>query len=172
MQTSSDGKPLKEFEVSSPETLTIANFLEPKIRAKFYESAIQIVVCLFPVTLDPRCIVFNARIGPHAKTKNRILPMSTQLQTLLNYCSDNERVCPLPDKWKDLWTMLPNRSRQGSSWEPALPLILAAWYDTPAMLKMLRLREHLEWSQKYGALNAVDKFLRDLPETDWHHLSD
>ena len=98
--------------------------------------------------------------------------MSTQLQSLIDYCSENERVCPMPSKWNDLWEMLPNRSRVGGGWEPALPLILAAWYDTPVMLKVLRLREHLEWAEQHGSLDAVDKFLRDLPEMDWHHLSD
>lgn len=73
--------------------------------------------------------------------------MSTQLQSLIDYCSENERVCPMPSKWNDLWEMLPNRSRVGGGWEPALPLILAAWYDTPVMLKVLRLREHLEWAE-------------------------
>ncbi len=78
----------------------------------------------------------------------------------------------MPSKWNDLWEMLPNRSRVGGGWEPALPLILAAWYDTPVMLKVLRLREHLEWAEQHGSLDAVDKFLRDLPEMEWHHLSD
>ena len=98
--------------------------------------------------------------------------MSEQLKSLLDYCSENERVCPQPKKWNELWNMLPNRSRQGSGWEPALPLILAAWHDTPAMMKMIRLREHLEWAEKHGELDSVDKFLRALPETDWHHLGE
>ena len=98
--------------------------------------------------------------------------MSDQLKSLLDYCSENERVCPQPKKWNELWNMLPNRSRQGSGWEPALPLILAAWHDTPAMMKMIRLREHLEWAEKHGELDSVDKFLRALPETDWHHLGE
>lgn len=98
--------------------------------------------------------------------------MSALLQQLIDYCCENERVCPMPSKWNDLWEMLPNRSRVGGGWKPALPFILAAWYDTPVMLKMLRLRGHLEWAEQHGSLNAVDKFLRNLPELDWHHLSD
>jgi len=98
--------------------------------------------------------------------------MSTQLDAIISYCSENERVCPQPKKWNELWNMLPNRARQGSGWEPALPLILAAWHDTPALLKILRLREHLEWAEKHGELDSVDKFLRALPETDWHHLGE
>ena len=95
--------------------------------------------------------------------------MRTQLQTLISFCSENERVCPQPDKWNELWKLLPNRSRQGSGWEPALPLILGAWHDTPALLKTFRLREHLEWADKHGTLDVVNEFLRNLAETDWHH---
>ncbi len=100
------------------------------------------------------------------------LGMSKQLEALIAYCSQKERVCPMPEKWKKLWEMLPNRSRVGSGWEPALPLILAAWYDTPSMLKMLRLREHLEWAELHGCLDAVDQFLKELTETDWHHFGE
>jgi hypothetical protein len=39
-------------------------------------------------------------------------------------------------------------------------------------MKMIRLREHLEWAEKHGELDSVDKFLRALPETDWHHLGE
>lgn len=98
--------------------------------------------------------------------------MNEQLQSLLGYCSENQRVCPQPKKWNELWELLPNRGRNGNQWEPALPLILAAWYDTPTMLKMLRLREHIEWANSHEALDLIDKFLRDLAETDWYHTYD
>lgn len=68
--------------------------------------------------------------------------------------------------------MLPNRSSLGGGWEPAPPLILAAWHDTPALLKKLRLKGHLEWAEQHGSLDPVDKFLRELPEMDWHHWGD
>jgi hypothetical protein len=31
-----------------------------------------------------------------------------------------------------------------------LPLILAAWLDTPVLAKMKRLREHIEWARDHG----------------------
>ena len=98
------------------------------------------------------------------------LYMSTKLASLLEYCSDNWRVCPLPLKWDTLWKLLPNRQRHGTGWEPALPLILAAWYEASDTQKALRLREHLEWAENNGALDTVDRFLRDLPTSDWHYL--
>jgi hypothetical protein len=34
----------------------------------------------------------------------------------------NNRICPLPNRWQELYDMLPNKRRQGLGWEPALPL--------------------------------------------------
>ena len=91
---------------------------------------------------------------------------------LLRYCRHNGRVCPMPSQWSALWEMLPNRRRDGASWRPAPPLILAAWHDTPALLKMLRLEEHIGWADQHGVLAEVDSFLRSLPETEWAHIGD
>ena len=74
--------------------------------------------------------------------------------------------------WNQLWEMLPERRRDGSGWKPSLPLILAAWHDTPAMLKVLRLAEHIEWAAQHGALESVAGFLRKLREEDWHHAGE
>jgi hypothetical protein len=51
-------------------------------------------------------------------------------------------------------------------------LILAAWHNTPATLKMLRLTEHIEWAEEHGALEPVAHFLRELREEDWFHVGD
>jgi hypothetical protein len=82
----------------------------------------------------------------------------------------NNRVCPLPQKWSELYELLPNRRRKGNGWEPALPLILAAWWDTPSMLKTLRLREHIVWASEQGCLDMVHAFRVDLDEQEWHHI--
>jgi hypothetical protein len=93
-------------------------------------------------------------------------------EALVKYCCENGRVCPMPSKWKTLWEMLPNRKRAGDGWEPVLPPILGAWYGTPALLKSLVLREHIEWAEKHGVLNEVDTFLRSLPESEWAHIGE
>src|SRR5204862_350805 len=68
--------------------------------------------------------------------------------------------------------LLPDRRRAVDAWEPALPLILAAWPETPAMLKMGRLAEHIQWAEKHNALPEVAAFLRGLREDEWHHLDE
>jgi hypothetical protein len=94
------------------------------------------------------------------------------LQDLLNYVRENRRVCPVPQRWNELWEMLPDRKRVGNGWEPPLPLSLAAWWDTPAMLKMLRLEEHIRYADAHGMLPKVDLYLRGLQEEGWAHLGD
>lgn len=84
----------------------------------------------------------------------------------------NDRVCPQPNRWMELYKLLPERKRVGNGSEPALPLILAVWWDTPHLAKIIRLREHLEWASTHGCLEEVYKFLSGLPESDWFHSRD
>jgi hypothetical protein len=94
------------------------------------------------------------------------------IDEVLKEIQKNNRVCPQPKKWNELFQMLPNKRRKGNGWEPALPLILAAWWDTPPMSKMLRLQEHIEWASKEGCLEEIHKFLSELKEEDWYHIGD
>ena len=78
----------------------------------------------------------------------------------------------MPWQWNRLWEMLPDRTRSGSSWQPAPPLILAAWHDTPALLKTMRLKEHIDWAEQHAVLEKVDKFLRSPSESEWAHTGE
>lgn len=92
------------------------------------------------------------------------------LQTLIDYAQLNERVCPMPRRWLELYNLLPPPARGES--KPALPLILGGWWDTSSEAKKQRFREHLEYAACHGALPAVDRFVRALPEPQWAHRSD
>lgn len=94
------------------------------------------------------------------------------LAEVLDEAQKNRRVCPKPQKWQALYDLLPDKRRTGAGWEPPVPLILAAWSGTPALSKMLRLREHLEWAEKHGALERVYDYLCRLPESDWQHMDE
>ncbi len=93
------------------------------------------------------------------------------LEQALEEARKNNRVCPQPRKWSELYELLPNRERKGNGWVPALPLILAAW-DTPAMLKMLRLREQIEWAAEHDSLDVVYDFMKNLNEDEWFHIGE
>jgi len=91
---------------------------------------------------------------------------------LIKYCQENKRVCPNPQKWNELWEILPEKKTKGIGWEPSIPLILAAWHDTPAFLKMMRLAEHIQWAEKHNALPDVAAFIHNLKEGDWFHVGE
>ena len=97
---------------------------------------------------------------------------SSGLQALIEYCQQNGRICPQPSQWQQLYELLPNKRRVGAGWEPSPPLILAAWWDTPLLLKVMRFREHLDWADKHGALDVIDTYLRGLTEDQWFHGDD
>jgi len=94
------------------------------------------------------------------------------VEETLALCLVKSRVCPQPRKWNQLYEILPNRTRVGGGWQPALPLILAAWWDTTDISKRSRLREHIEWAAQNGALSIVHTFLASLPEGEWHHAGE
>jgi len=96
----------------------------------------------------------------------------TTLGKVLLETTRNSRVCPQPKKWNELYELLPHKRRKGAGWEPPLPLILAAWWDTPEMSKIARLREHIEWAAEHGALGTVYDFLVGLAEDEWYHIGE
>ena len=94
------------------------------------------------------------------------------LEKVLEETQKNDRVCPNPQKWNQLYEMLPNKKQNSDgSWEPSLPLILSVWYDTTALDKIYRLRQHLEWANENNCLSEVYDFIKNLQEEDWHHES-
>lgn len=91
-----------------------------------------------------------------------------KLTVLLEYVKSDGRVCPMPNYWNELWEMLPARKQKNSGgWEPSLPLILAAWWDVPALPKMVRLIEHIKYAANYDVLDEVDTYIRSLKPNQW-----
>jgi hypothetical protein len=108
-------------------------------------------------------------IGQNLHWRGR-MSQSESIDSLMDFCQQNNRVCPMPNKWNQLYDMLPGRRREGLGFKPASPLILAAWYEATDLMKRDRLFEHLRWASDHRALDAVGRFLRSLAENDWHHL--
>jgi len=66
--------------------------------------------------------------------------------------------------------MLPDRKRTDKGWEPRAPLILGGWNETSDDEKRERLAEHIHWADSHDYLQELAKFLKELPEDDWHHI--
>lgn len=80
----------------------------------------------------------------------------------------NNRVCPSPARWQQLYEMLPNRKAN----TPTPPLVGPSWLATPSLSKRMCLREQLDWAEANGALAPVLSFLKQLPEEEWHHMGE
>lgn len=80
----------------------------------------------------------------------------------------NNRVCPLPARWSQLYDMLPDKTRS----EPSAPLINDAWKGTPSIPKRMCFREHIEWAAGHGCLDTVFAFMKGLPEEEWLHMGE
>ena len=93
----------------------------------------------------------------------------SNLAGLLRDLAQSGRVCPAPQQWQRLYDLLPAKQHRGHGWEPPLPLILGAWWHSSDEAKQARLREHLEWAELQGCLDAVPAFLQTLTEDQWHH---
>jgi hypothetical protein len=91
------------------------------------------------------------------------------LNEVITEAGKNGRACPQPERWNELYELLPNRERKGMGWEPPLPLILAAWWDASIISKTIRFKEHLEWADTHGALEEIYEFLINLSEEEWYH---
>jgi hypothetical protein len=84
----------------------------------------------------------------------------------------NNRVCPNPQPWNELWNELKNKKRVGSGWHPPAPLILAAWHHTSDIEKANRLLEQVEWAEEQSQLDKVFEYLNGLLEQEWHHYNE
>ena len=94
-------------------------------------------------------------------------------EELAAYCQQNGRVCPQPQSWNHLYSLLSNKVQKPSGgWTPPLPLILAAWHEASDHEKQARLMEHLSWADAHGDLERIDRFVRSLPEEKWFHGND
>jgi len=98
--------------------------------------------------------------------------MTDGLAALMKYAIENNRVCPKPDKWNKLWELLPDRKRVGAGWNPPLPLILAAWWETSDDQKRERLSIQIQYAADHGALEKIETFLRGLSKDDWIYEGD
>jgi hypothetical protein len=95
------------------------------------------------------------------KTKQRY-------ERLLAETNQDGRICPKPAIWHRLWELLPDRQRNGQSWLPTPPLILAAWGETSDQEKRDRFEYHLHWAFDHGAIDAIAQFLAAMKPEDWY----
>lgn len=92
-------------------------------------------------------------------------------ESLWQYCIENKRA--VPKDWNKLYKLLRNKKQKASGgWEPALPLILAAWHATMPIEKQLRFKEHIKWALHNNQIQEIGHYLRSLLEEEWYHFGE
>ncbi|HSW18852.1 MAG TPA: hypothetical protein VLJ86_16645 [Ramlibacter sp.] len=116
----------------------------------------------------------TAAFLPTAESSDARMPPShaLTLQDVMVEARRFNRVCPQPAAWQELYDMLPSKMTQGVRVQPAPPITGPAWDATSAMPKRMCLRDHIEWAERHGALEAVMYFLKSLAEDQWRHIAD
>lgn len=94
------------------------------------------------------------------------------LEDAVAQATKNNRVCPKPIYWNALYQLLLKGMPESAGRKPALPLILAGWYESSAVSKARRLNEHLNWAASHGVLKEVYELITSLSEDQWHHFGD
>lgn len=92
-------------------------------------------------------------------------PQGASIDDVLVEARRNNRVCPQPVFWFQLYDLLPEGPRR-----PAPPPDGPAWRSASSLAKRMALRDQLEYADRAGALPAVLTFLRTLREEDWLHM--
>lgn len=94
--------------------------------------------------------------------------MPAALESLLTFIRAQDKVCPKPEYWNDLWDLLLAREPKPSQVKPGLPLILGGWHYSSDADKRARLADQVRWAADHGRLAEVDAFLRSLLDDQWH----
>jgi hypothetical protein len=81
----------------------------------------------------------------------------------------NNRVCPRPAHWSDLYQILKGERHADLAAPPLQPWL---WTRLSGLQKRLRFREHIEWAQGHGRLEQVARFMNGLTEGDWLHMGE
>ena len=91
--------------------------------------------------------------------------MNAELEEILAFSQAVKRICPQPQLWNELWETLPNKKRVGAGWEPPLPLILGAWWNTTDLEKKTA------FSHIFAGLQIMGRCLKPSLLSNHSHLS-
>jgi hypothetical protein len=81
----------------------------------------------------------------------------------------NNRVCPQPASWAQLYRELGGAHADDL---PPPPVERWLWTKLSSLQKRLFFREYLEWAERHGQLPQVMAFMARLGEGDWLHMDE
>jgi len=100
-----------------------------------------------------------APVRPHVLTVHALMVLARR----------NNRVCPLPSQWLELYRLLGGERQPELQAPPLQPWL---WPRLSGLQKRLRFREHVEWAERHGSLELMARFMGGLEEGDWVHMGE
>ena len=93
-------------------------------------------------------------------------------QRIINFLKENKIVCPLPNKWNELWKLMirdvhPKDSKGlvavqiREKFNLPLPCVLHGWYVSDEKKKE-RFKEHIAWAKKHEILPLLENYITKL----------
>lgn len=104
---------------------------------------------------------------PEAAPPREHHPLSAD--TLMVKARQNNRVCPRPSKWLQLYDALEGERYEDLPPPPVQPWL---WKTLSSLQKRLRFREHVEWAERHGRLEPLARYMDQLAEDDWLHMGE
>lgn len=92
-------------------------------------------------------------------------PSLVELLSLINV---NNRVCPEPKTWHDLYMILVDETYCEHD-EPPLPLILNGWHDSTNEEKKLCFMQLLKWAHLNKVGDIAWHYVNAMSECEWHN---
>ena len=100
---------------------------------------------------------------------DELSPGALTAQALMVEARRNNRVCPRPQHWLQLYHQLEGSGYVDLEPPPVGPWL---WSKLSDLQKRLRFREHVEWAERHGKLEPVARFMAGLAEADWLHMGE
>ena len=91
------------------------------------------------------------------------------MDDLIEYVISEDRVCPVPYKWKVVDETLRKVVDKTQSLKPPSSFILAAWGATSDRRKRARLIEQITFSHQVGKFDEIRSFLLSLNKDEWRY---
>ena len=106
--------------------------------------------------------------APLAQPREAVQP-PLSAEALMVEARRNNRVCPLPLPWSELYGLL-----EGSRYVdlPPPPVEQGIWRQLSDLQKRLRFREYVEWAERHRRLAEMQRFMHGLAEADWLHMGE
>jgi hypothetical protein len=91
---------------------------------------------------------------------------------LMQEARRNNRVCPQPAQWRQLHDLLCAKAPAAAGARPGPPFAPGEWKITTSLAKRLSFRSLLDWAIANRLVEDALRFVRALPEEQWHHMGE